>query len=420
MSLLRYTLRYLSISLIVVLTIWAAIFYFSMLDEVYDSLDDGLENYKLLIIDRAQKDPAVIHHTSFQEGNYYVEPISKESALATKDFYRDSTIYTINEKDFEPVRVLTTTFDVDDHYYKLTVMSSMVEEDDLVEDLFFAIVWLYVLLLLVIILTHQYMLKIAWSPFFKMIDRLKAFRLGHDDEIGEMDVQVREFKQLKQSIDMLISSSNEAYHQQKVFIENAAHELQTPLAIGINKLELLAERIENEDVLMTIGQVNEELLRLKRLNRSLLHLSKIENSQFDEVEDVNINELLKEHLDDFTALAEFNEVELRMIEHEECVVRMNLDLAKMLTTNLLKNAIIHNVKDGAVEVIIDRYSLQFINSGVGESLDVSRLFKRFYKGDNNVGNTGLGLSIVKTIAAYCKFEIGYRFLNNTHQFTLRF
>ena len=86
MSLLRYTLRYLSISLIVVLTIWAAIFYFSMLDEVYDSLDDGLENYKLLIIDRAQKDPAVLHHTSFQEGNYYVEPISKESALAINDF----------------------------------------------------------------------------------------------------------------------------------------------------------------------------------------------------------------------------------------------------------------------------------------------------------------------------------------------
>ena len=57
MKLLNHTTKYFAILLIVLISIWAVIFYFAMLDEVYDSLDDGLENQKELII-RAQEEEA--------------------------------------------------------------------------------------------------------------------------------------------------------------------------------------------------------------------------------------------------------------------------------------------------------------------------------------------------------------------------
>ena len=135
MKLLNYTLKSLSISLFFALGVWATIFYFTMLDEIYDSIDDGLENYKMLIINKAEVDHTVLQKNAFNESNYEVKKIPKERALVTKDIYCDSLIYTLNEKDYEPVRVLTTAFENGGKYYQLTVMSSMVEEDDLVENL---------------------------------------------------------------------------------------------------------------------------------------------------------------------------------------------------------------------------------------------------------------------------------------------
>lgn len=55
MKLLNYTTAYFSAILLFALTLFTAIFYFQMLDEIYDSLDDGLENQKILVINKAKK-----------------------------------------------------------------------------------------------------------------------------------------------------------------------------------------------------------------------------------------------------------------------------------------------------------------------------------------------------------------------------
>ena len=79
MKLLNYTTTYFAIILIIIIPIWAGIFYYAMLDEVYDSMDDGLDNQRLLIISKADTDSTVLNHRSFEEGNYVVAPISKEA-----------------------------------------------------------------------------------------------------------------------------------------------------------------------------------------------------------------------------------------------------------------------------------------------------------------------------------------------------
>lgn len=419
MTLLNHTIRYLSVSLIVVLTVWAGIFYYNMLDEVYDSIDDGLENYKMLIINRAIDDPAVLEKTSFNEGNYYVKEISSQEARHVKDVYRDSTIYTLNERDYEPVRVLSSAFRSGDKFYQLTVMSSMVEEDDLIEDLFYSIIWLYVSLLVVIVLIHQLIMRRLWRPFYWILGRLRQYRLGRDESVGQMNARVKEFDELKEAVDLLIKRSTSTYNQQKQFIENASHELQTPLAIGINKLELLAERMQNDEDLRSVSEVSEVLHRLVRLNKSLLQLSKIENSQFQEVTEVDFNKLIKTQLDDFGSLAEFRGVSFHLTENGQCGVRMNLDLAKVLLTNLIKNAITHNTESGNVSIEINQSSVIISNDGKAAYLDEKKLFKRFYKDESSVG-TGLGLSIVKAIIDLYDFTIDYSYKNKKHFFTIMF
>ena len=98
MKLLNRSLKYLSFSLLVIISIWSVIFYLDMLDEVYDSIDDGLGNYKLLIIQRAQEDTTVLQKTAFNESNYAIREISVKDAIQVKDTYVDTVMYMLMNK----------------------------------------------------------------------------------------------------------------------------------------------------------------------------------------------------------------------------------------------------------------------------------------------------------------------------------
>src|SRR5690606_36004904 len=123
------------------------------------------------------------------------------------------------------------------------------------------------------------------------------------------------FSLLNSSVQNLLNKNVEIFKSQKEFIENASHEFQTPLAIGINKLELLAEDPGlTADQTQKIGQVIYSFQRLSGLNKSLLLLSKIENKQFISSEKVSFDELLKPIIDDFSDYSGFQEVEISYLK----------------------------------------------------------------------------------------------------------
>ena len=420
MKLLNHTLKYLSITLLVIISIWAAIFYINMLDEVYDSLDDGLDNYKILIINRAHEDSTVLTKDTFAESNYEIREIGEKEALSRKDVHADTLMYTLNEEDFEPFRMLTSAFTLNNRYYELKVISSMVEEDDLIEDLLYSLIWLYVAMIASIIIVNNFLLKKTWKPFYLLLDQLKQFKLGKDPVIKPAETQVKEFKELNEAVGLLINRSLEAYNGQKQFIENASHELQTPLAISINKLELLTEKEDlTETNLIAIGQVIQTLERLTRLNKSLLLLSKIENKQFQENEQVDLNAVFKNLLEEFTDFAEYKNVSLKLEEIGQLNAFMNKNLAEIFITNFIKNAIVHNVSNGFVRITVNPTSFTIYNSGSDAALDPEKIFLRFQKKSNEKNNTGLGLAIVKAIADLYGITIHYSF-DNGHRMTVSF
>src|SRR5690606_6765316 len=125
---LNHTRSYLAIPFFAVNANWAAFMFFNLLDEIYDSIDDVLENYKILIVQKAQASSTILHTTSLVESNYATPEIPADHALSLRDTYTDATLYRVNEKDYEPVRILKTAFTVPDgKYYELHVVSSMVE-----------------------------------------------------------------------------------------------------------------------------------------------------------------------------------------------------------------------------------------------------------------------------------------------------
>lgn len=327
-------------------------------------------------------------------------------------------MYMENEKDFEPVRLLKTVFINNGNYYSLQVITSMVEEDDLILGLTYSLLWLYFGLIITIILLNNSLLRNIWKPFNVLMNQLKTFNINHSQPLNLSKTRITEFNTLQNTVQRFLSNSVETYNQQKQFIENASHELQTPVAITINKLEILAESSQlsaKESELLSSALNNLE--RLKRLNQSLLLLSKIENQQFAENTNVNINELCKRILENFNDQLDFYNLEFLLQEDGICAWKMNADLADILITNLIKNAIKHSPGGGTISIFITDRTFRIENTG-DIALVEKLMFQRFQKNGKSTDSTGLGLAIVKAIASISHLNLDYQY-RQKHVFTLK-
>ena len=425
MKLLNRSITYVSVSILGIVTIWAVIFYINMLNEIKSSIDEGLENYKRLIIEHATQDKSLLEKQYFDESFFTITPISKEKALAFKDTYVD-TILLMQDADDEapeeePVRMLTTAFEIDGGYYELKVANSMVEEDDLIDELFWDVIWLYIILIIGIVLINNVVLKKLWHPFYQMLQHLRNFRLDKTATIPQVSTKTQEFQELQTALQLMLQQSVRTFEQQKEFIGNASHELQTPLAIVLHKLELLIETESLSELQAAhISEIYETIQRLTRLNKSLLLLTKIENKQFVTPIQVPVNRLVKTSLQDFEDMIVFKNLDVMLKEQAEISVAMDENLAHILVSNLLRNAIFHNSEGGKLYITINPHSFTIANTGSDARLDEEHIFTRFYKGNPQLKHTGLGLAIVKAIADTYGYSIAYTYQDSLHCFTFRF
>ncbi len=421
MKLRNYTLRYLVIALLGVVAVWAGLFYAVILDEVYDNIDDGLKNSKILIIRESFANEKVLETREFGINQFKITPLPKGKLYDFSDKFISTFEFMEYDDDNEPVRLLETVFnDSNGNPYKLTIRASIVEEDELLEDLLTALIALYIMLVVSIAGLNYYILKRAWKSFYSMLSDLKKFRLGTGSTFTAPDSHISEFKSLGLELENLLQRSEAVYASQKHFIENASHELQTPLAISLNKLELFAENSSlSEEQMMEIAKVSDSLNRLVRLNKSLLMLSRIENRQFADEETVSFDEIAARLTEDFADLAEHKGITCTITETAQLTYTMNRGLAVTLVSNLVKNAIVHNHSGGAIHIIINQNSFAISNTGNGTALDSDAIFQRFYRDTTNEQSTGLGLSIVSSILSNYRLDVVYSF-NGLHTFTITF
>ncbi len=422
MRLLNYTSKYVAILLLPLITGWAVLFYFAMLDEIYDSLDDGLENQKFLMLQRIENDPTILkqNDSKFEKHVYNFTPISKAGYLDFKESYRDTLMYMLNERDYEPVRIFESAIAYGDDHYKLKIVTSMVEEDDLVEDMVLYLLCLYLLLVFSILFMNNLLLRKIWQPFYDLITQLRDFRIEKHTSLHIPNSNIEEFNLLNSTVDRLIRKSTDKYVAQKEFIENASHELQTPLAVSINKLELFLENNDlRENQLKDLSTIMDSLGKLTRLNKSLLLLSKIENRQFEKEEIIDLTKLTLDIAADFKDLAAHKKMKINVDSGTALEYTINVDLAIILLTNLIKNALVHGKRKEQIHVEIKSNFWEIRNFGALKELDRSSLFTRFKHTSNHKNSTGLGLSISMAIAQRYGVELTYTF-QGMHTFRLQF
>lgn len=421
MKLLSYTYRKLALLLFLLMAVWGVLFYYAIIDEVVDETDDTLENYGEILMESALHDPSILETEGSLMSFYKFTPISEEEGRYYRQVFYDATVYIELEDEDEPVRVMCTAFRMPDgQYYELKLMISILERDDMVEAMLWYLGALFLLFLICTSIGIQLVLKGVFRPLHRLLDWLHCIQPGKEVPPLDNPTKIREFRQLSDAALDMGNRSYKAYEEQKQFIENASHELQTPLAIVRGKVELLAESEGmTEQQMEQLDEIYATLGRAVKLNKSLLLLSRIENGQYTEMEDVSVDEILDELLPDLMDIYEHKQVRLiRKREEQPFIIRCNHSLAQILVSNLVKNSLLHNREGGELQVLTTPTSLVIKNTG-DVPLDGEKLFRRFYHGmDGKKDSTGLGLAIARSIALSSSLKLTYEWQDGMHTFRL--
>jgi len=420
-SVKNYTNRFLVIAILIIMAVWALLFYAVIMDEVYDNIDDGLKNQKILILREVYIDPDIIRNSSeFGVNQFRILP-AQEKEFTDENHFSKEFIYMPYDEEDEPYRILRTGFyDKEGKPYTLEIRTSTVEEDDFLINLAISLAVLYFVIVVSIMIINHYVLKRAWKPFHHILKNLGKYRFGDAQSFERVPTQVKEFNELNGRIQQMIDRNETVFHHQKRFIENASHELQTPLAITANKLELLMEdEALTEKQLTKISEAKQSLLRMSNLNKSLLMLSRIENHQYSDIQKVNFNELLQAFVKDLSDLIEHREISLDYQEDGVFWFTCNPELAFVLLSNLIRNAIKYNIQGGKIYIYVTPHVISISNTSAVDALNPDYIFERFHKGNQDSQSNGLGLSIVQSILQnYPQLSLEYAYADSMHEFRL--
>ncbi len=227
-------------------------------------------------------------------------------------------------------------------------------------------------------------------------DRIPADQLASDDEVADLG------RTMNAMLDRLSVSSD----TQRQILDDAGHELRTPITIVRGHLELV-DPADPDDVARTRDLAIEELDRMQRMVEEILLLAKSKRPDFVRPGPVVVADLLSAVLDKVTPLAQRTWLVDAVVED---VVELDQQRVTQALVQLVANAV-RFTPDGAVIALgADRSGgdlrLWVRDEGTGiADADRERIFERFGRGASPGGSdrpdfgAGLGLAIVSAIAA---------------------
>ncbi|TMD87761.1 MAG: HAMP domain-containing histidine kinase [Chloroflexi bacterium] len=190
--------------------------------------------------------------------------------------------------------------------------------------------------------------------------------------------------------------------RERRFIQNASHELRTPITVAIGHAELLQRSSDPTRMAADARVVLDELMRLRRLSDRLLLLAAADDPDFLHKKPIEVEPVLVSALQRWSPTPR----QWRLGTTDEAMVDADADRLALAIDALVENAVKHTTPDDWIELSVRRnhkVEITVADSGTGiERGDLDRIFERFARSDisraRDSEGLGLGLPIVKTIA----------------------
>ncbi|PID68511.1 MAG: hypothetical protein CSA39_05010 [Flavobacteriales bacterium] len=405
----------------VIIFVFAAIALIFVLTAVMDNrLDEQLFYNKEVVAKKIKYDFPL---TIFEEPE---ELNPSENRLYPNDtiIYKDTLIFRAikgeGDDEFEKYRQLTAYETLHGKRYKIVTRNSLVRNQDFIWVIVLNTFIIIGLLLAGLFIVNTQISKKLWQPFYTNLGNLKDFSIQDQERIALEPSDIDEFKELNSSIKNLTQKLQSDYNTLKQFSENASHEMQTPLAVMLSKIELLLQSnkldAEQSTQLQAIYKAGK---KLSKLNKTLLLLAKVENQQYSKTSIISIKEIVEKQVENFEDFIESKNLKIKTKLSDD-TIEANTLLTETLLSNLLSNAIKHNVPDGYIQICYTKRTLLFENTGNPLNIRPKELFDRFKKDSTRKDSLGLGLAIVKQICDVNNWQLSYTCRKNIHKIVVIF
>lgn len=237
------------------------------------------------------------------------------------------------------------------------------------------------------------------------LPRTKGRYLGRTeiDEMGEAFEDMRETLEGKNYVEQ--------------YVQTLTHEIKSPVSAIRGAAELLDEDMPVNDRRRFLSNITRESDRIKDIIERLLQLSALENrKQLKNVENIDLNNLVREVVEDFRPVLTKNNLTVEMHESEFAELRGERFLLRQAVANLLQNAVEFSPKEAVIRIEIENQNgcpaVSVADTGPGiPSYARERVFERFYslkRPGSNKKSSGLGLSFVKEVTLLHKGNITLR------------
>jgi len=338
----------------------------------------------------------------------------------TKETIKDTLIIN-NDHEDEIYREVSDVVNIHQQKYLITVRQSLMETDDYLYSIGITIAIVFILLIVLMSITLKVNSKKIWSDFYQNLEILKNYSLDDNEQLSLKNSNIDEFNELNNVVLKLTDKIQSDYKSLKEFTEDASHEIQTPLAIILSKLDFVIQKDTlNEDNLADIMKVYAAAKRLSKLNQSLILLTKIQNKQFSKSENLDLNQLIKNQLDANEELILFKKLNVKLNSEQSIKLKANAGLIEILLANLINNAIKYTIEGKDILINLKANELEIKNFSHPIKVNPNQFFNRFYKNNAQSNSLGLGLAIVHKICENYHWKIQYTTQNEWHIIQINF
>ena len=345
------------------------------------------------ILDKAPKIRDVYLEIFYNDKKYAKFPYLPDKNHNFLDYYSVTKVYQV--EGFDEIKIKITRRNVRDRLLILNAFTSFV---------FFLLFCLYVIIRIQ---------KKFFDKFKNSLDNLKIFTQDYnlDSEIRiHNEENFIEFSILQKSFKNMLIRLKEQSQLQIDFVNNASHELKTPIFVIKGYIDMLNDWGKNDKEVLDEGLIvlKKEIQNMQELTEKLLFLAKSKNL-IAEKNNINLDNVLKEVIDNLSFA--YPKQKINYIS-SEIFIDSDIALLKLLFKNLIENAIkygkdnpinIELKKEKKVKLIIEDFGV-----GISEKA-LPHIFERFYREDEarnrEIKSYGLGLSIVKEIISLLDIDI---------------
>ncbi len=354
MKLLNRAILYYSLAMLLSFAYTGAILFTSIHHLVLKQVTESLLREKDIIRDQLEIADTIPDFSDLF--NHQIEVTIYKHRVVKSQNIIDTLLYdTLNHKEMEYRFLVYTDNTSDNKGYMISTSKSIDHEKSLLYEILGIIVILFAVLSLLLIIIIISISNRLWGSFYVTLSNIRKYDVKTSQEFIPVATRITEFAQLNEVLKTLTEKIRSDYLNLKEFSENASHEIQTPLAIIRLRIEQMLQSSDiNDELAEHLVSIGQSVSKISRINQALSLISKIENNQYPEISVVNVNQKIEAILSQFHDFILSRKLNVQFDAADEVEIQMNPDLSDFLFSNLMGNAIKHNIDKGWIKISLNQ------------------------------------------------------------------